>query len=226
MADTPMRRWFTLLRRELQECRVSLLWTPLLVALVLAVVLLASTLVAGRISAVGEAFMEVVTREDSLANMNISIEIGESVDGEEVSYRITRTDTAEDDDSWNFSRRWSFQPTPPPRQPDAAAFVDGQQYPFNVVLTLVNMLMMLLLLLVSVNYLLGSLYDDRRDRSILFWKSMPVSEWEVVLCKLLVALLVAPLIYLGVSLLAQVLCTLLSMLLAGAVWLRRHRWEI
>ncbi|UXI70405.1 hypothetical protein [Tahibacter amnicola] len=42
-------------------------------------------------------------------------------------------------------------------------------------------------------YLLNSLYDERRDRSILFWKSLPVSDTEVVLSKVFMATLVAPL---------------------------------
>ncbi|MGY0504344.1 hypothetical protein [Luteimonas sp. e5] len=43
-------------------------------------------------------------------------------------------------------------------------------------------------------YLLGALHDERRDRSILFWKSMPLSDGLTVLSKLLTALVVAPLI--------------------------------
>ncbi|RMH94992.1 hypothetical protein EBB59_01105 [Lysobacter pythonis] len=42
-------------------------------------------------------------------------------------------------------------------------------------------------------YLLGALYDERRDRSVLFWKSLPVSDGLTVWSKLLTALLVAPL---------------------------------
>ena len=41
-------------------------------------------------------------------------------------------------------------------------------------------------------YLIDCLYSERRDRSILFWKSMPVSDAEVVLSKLAVALIVVP----------------------------------
>lgn len=43
-------------------------------------------------------------------------------------------------------------------------------------------------------YALGSLYDDRRDRSVLFWKSMPVSNTATVLSKLASMALVTPLI--------------------------------
>ncbi len=41
-------------------------------------------------------------------------------------------------------------------------------------------------------YCLGTLYDDRRDRSILFWKSLPISDWLTVGSKLAWALLLAP----------------------------------
>ncbi len=42
-------------------------------------------------------------------------------------------------------------------------------------------------------YLLDCLYAERRDRSILFWRSMPVSDTRTVLVKLLVGLVVVPL---------------------------------
>lgn len=42
-------------------------------------------------------------------------------------------------------------------------------------------------------YCLGALYDDRKDRSILFWKSLPISDGQTVLSKLASALVVAPL---------------------------------
>ena len=48
-------------------------------------------------------------------------------------------------------------------------------------------------------YLLGSLYDERKDRSVLFWKSMPISDAQTVLSKLLTALLVGPLIALAIT---------------------------
>ena len=44
-------------------------------------------------------------------------------------------------------------------------------------------------------YLLNSLYSDRRDRSILFWKSLPVSDGITVCSKLLTGLIIVPLIY-------------------------------
>ncbi|MBR0345146.1 MAG: hypothetical protein IJI03_07790 [Rudaea sp.] len=41
--------------------------------------------------------------------------------------------------------------------------------------------------------LLGALYDDRRDRSVLFWKSLPISDLDTVLSKVATAVVVAPL---------------------------------
>jgi ABC-2 type transport system permease protein len=44
-------------------------------------------------------------------------------------------------------------------------------------------------------YLLDCLYTDRKDRSILFWKSLPISDANSVLCKLLVGMIIVPLVY-------------------------------
>jgi len=44
----------------------------------------------------------------------------------------------------------------------------------------------------SVIYLLNSLYQDRRDMSILFWQSMPVSNLLTVLSKIFTVMVVSP----------------------------------
>jgi ABC-2 type transport system permease protein len=54
-------------------------------------------------------------------------------------------------------------------------------------------------------YLLGALYDDRRDRSVLFWKSLPVSDSMTVASKALASLLLAPLLAFAVSTVAYLL---------------------
>jgi ABC-2 type transport system permease protein len=48
-------------------------------------------------------------------------------------------------------------------------------------------------------YCLGALYDERKDRSVLFWKSLPVSDRDTVLSKAASALVVAPVIATGVA---------------------------
>ncbi|HEY2445816.1 MAG TPA: hypothetical protein VGI20_08790 [Rhizomicrobium sp.] len=47
---------------------------------------------------------------------------------------------------------------------------------------------------VGISYCLGTLNNERRDRSILFWKSMPVSDLTTLLAKASVPLVVLPLI--------------------------------
>ena len=62
-------------------------------------------------------------------------------------------------------------------------------------LVVVGALFYLVMALYSAWYLLDCLYTDRKDRSILFWKSLPVSDATTVLCKLLVGLIIVPLVY-------------------------------
>ena len=55
-------------------------------------------------------------------------------------------------------------------------------------------LMMLTGIIVSVFYCLDALHGERRDRSILFWKSLPVSDRTTVLAKASIPLLAVPLL--------------------------------
>jgi ABC-2 type transport system permease protein len=48
--------------------------------------------------------------------------------------------------------------------------------------------------IVGIFYSLDALYGERRDRSILFWKSLPISDWMTVLSKAIIPLAVLPLI--------------------------------
>jgi ABC-2 type transport system permease protein len=54
-------------------------------------------------------------------------------------------------------------------------------------------------------YCLGALYDDRRDRSILFWKSLPLSDTSTVLSKVASAALLAPAISIVIGVIAGLL---------------------
>lgn len=68
---------------------------------------------------------------------------------------------------------------------------------------------MLVLGFVVFFYCLGSLYDERKDRSILFWKSLPLSDRDTVLSKLVSALVVAPALAVAVG----IVCMIAFMLL-------------
>jgi ABC-2 type transport system permease protein len=57
--------------------------------------------------------------------------------------------------------------------------------------------------IVGVFYTLDSLYGERRDRSIFFWKSLPVSDLTTVLSKLTIPLIILPLVTFAISIVTQ-----------------------
>ena len=61
-------------------------------------------------------------------------------------------------------------------------------------------LMMGVALIVTVFYCLDALYGERRDRSILFWKSLPVSDRMTVVTKAAVAVVFVPLLCIALTL--------------------------
>jgi ABC-2 type transport system permease protein len=52
--------------------------------------------------------------------------------------------------------------------------------------------MLVVIYCVSLFYLAGTMYEERKDRSVLFWKSLPISDTATVLSKAATALIVAP----------------------------------
>ena len=69
------------------------------------------------------------------------------------------------------------------------------------------------MLILTIFYALDSLYAERKDRSILFWRSIPVTDFETVLSKLLTAMLVIPLVAF-----VMIVVTHLAVLLITSVW--------
>ncbi|HMM65828.1 MAG TPA: hypothetical protein PKC03_02700 [Dokdonella sp.] len=78
-------------------------------------------------------------------------------------------------------------------------------------------LLCVVLFFVVFFYLLGALYDDRRDRSVLFWKSLPVSDSSTVLSKVAAAVLLAPLISMAVATVAY-----FALLVMVSIWALLH----
>ena len=64
--------------------------------------------------------------------------------------------------------------------------------------------------IVAVLYCLDALHSERRDRSILFWKSLPVSDLTTVLSKASIPIVVLPLLTFAVTLATQWIMLLLS----------------
>ncbi|HEV7919748.1 MAG TPA: ABC transporter permease [Thermoanaerobaculia bacterium] len=71
--------------------------------------------------------------------------------------------------------------------------------------------------LVAVFYCLEALQSERRDRSILFWKSLPVSDRTTVLSKASIPFAVIPLLCFAIALAVQIILLMLStVVMAGS----------
>jgi len=77
-------------------------------------------------------------------------------------------------------------------------------------------LMMGTLILMSLFYSADALHGERRDRSILFWKSLPVSDLTTVLAKAGVLLVVLPLLTFTVTVAMHVIMLLLNSVVLAA----------
>jgi ABC-2 type transport system permease protein len=64
--------------------------------------------------------------------------------------------------------------------------------------------------IVGIFYSLDALYGERRDRSILFWKSLPVSDLTSVLSKVTIPLVVLPLLSFAITVVTQAIMLLAS----------------
>jgi ABC-2 type transport system permease protein len=73
---------------------------------------------------------------------------------------------------------------------------------------LAAMMMIFIVFIVGVFYCLDALHSERRDRSILFWKSLPVSDLTTVLSKVTIPLVVLPLIAFAIVVCVQVIMLL------------------
>jgi ABC-2 type transport system permease protein len=71
--------------------------------------------------------------------------------------------------------------------------------------------------IVGVFYCLDALYGERRDRSILFWKSLPVSDLTTLLSKATIPLVILPLVTFAIAIATQ-----LVMLVWTSVLLLTH----
>ena len=94
------------------------------------------------------------------------------------------------------------------------------EMPYNIV----AMVLIVTAFIVGFFYCLDALYGERRDRSILFWKSLPVSDVTTVLSKAIVPLVILPVVIFVVAVVTQFIMLLISSAvlapggLAGTTW--------
>jgi ABC-2 type transport system permease protein len=78
-----------------------------------------------------------------------------------------------------------------------------QQMIIEMQCDLTGALVMLATFLVAIFYSLDALYGERRDRSILFWKSLPVSDTVTVLAKASIPIIIIPLLAFAITVVTQ-----------------------
>ncbi len=97
----------------------------------------------------------------------------------------------------------------------AEHLAEAEDFPLessDIITMLIIVPSMILFLVVSFSMIftaLSVLYDERKDKSILFWKSMPVSDAQEVLIKLATITIVTPLIAIAFALIVQIFSTLM-----------------
>jgi ABC-2 type transport system permease protein len=72
------------------------------------------------------------------------------------------------------------------------------------------MMIMFTAFIVGVFYCLDALHGERRDRSILFWKSLPVSDLTAVLSKAIIPLAILPLLTFAIAIATQFVMLLIT----------------
>lgn len=72
------------------------------------------------------------------------------------------------------------------------------------------MMMIFTVFIVGIFYCLDALHGERRDRSILFWKSLPVSDLTSVLSKITIPLVILPLIAFALTVCVQLIMVLMT----------------
>lgn len=93
---------------------------------------------------------------------------------------------------------------------------DGQEHAFAMFRAVVGYSFHVLFFLIATFYLASTLFDERFDRSILFFKSMPTSDWQTVLSKFLTIWLAVPVFYI-LAIIATQFSILIIVTISGLV---------
>jgi ABC-2 type transport system permease protein len=95
------------------------------------------------------------------------------------------------------------------------------ELPYNVV----AMVLIVTAFIVGFFYCLDALYGERRDRSILFWKSLPVSDLTTVLSKAMIPLAILPAVVFAITIVTQFVMLLISSAVLAPSGLAGTTWE-
>jgi ABC-2 type transport system permease protein len=183
----------TQIKRELWENKVSFIYTPTIITvLILIMAICAAIYSAGSINGGGIHF--------NFSENGVPAQTGVTFSNEPPSTGIHPVEPNQHVGNFNIV-------TSVAKDPDAFnGMVVGVMYANCAMLYLIFSM-------VLGAYALRCLFDDRKNKDILFWRSMPVSETTNVLVKLGMLLLVAPFIMLVLNLLTALLALLAGLIL-------------
>jgi ABC-2 type transport system permease protein len=181
-----MSAFWTLIKREYLEHKVAMLWVPLILAALMAIVMMTGAF------RIPPQFMQISTKnaefkasgtltinksdmgdtkEEQEKNLrelqSLGID-GVTVDGDTVTIDVEKAKNAKQIPQVKSRIREKISKAGPVIPLAASMF----SIPLLIIAGFVTIFM-----------LLNSLYEERVDRSILFWKSMPVSDTKTVLAK-------------------------------------------
>jgi ABC-2 type transport system permease protein len=192
-----MNLYVTQVKRELWENKVSFIYTPVLISiLILAMAICAALYSKGVVDGSGVHFNFTsgnVPLEAGVTTSNGAPTIGahQSGDNKKVDEHFDiKSSIMKDSSSFN-------------------GMVMGVMYANCAMLYLVFSIVM-------SAYSLRCLFDDRKNKDILFWRSMPVSETTNVLIKVGMVLLIGPLIMLALNLIVTLMAFSFGLLFLGS----------
>ena len=203
-----MKSWLTQLKREYWEYNTSFLITPMVIAGLVVIVGIYIVIVYGSPDSnlAREFFGDNYVYQNSDNGEN-----GRTIDfsiAKDAEPAVTaNTDNSTDEYIIDFSKGEQR----PLAASDLNVSMSGNGFQAgNPSLYGIHQLFLTVIAFVLMFYMISSLYDDRKDRSVLFWKSMPVSETRNVAVKYIISLAV-PIVVTLISWLAQICYLILAM---------------
>lgn len=198
-----MSRFLTLIRRDMADNRGALVITPLVVAgLLLVVTLLASFTGNARFG-----FDPGEFKAEASANIKADIE----ADGQQT--KIERDSSGRIIIVGPDGQRRDLNQTVEKKE------LEGLTAVLPVGTAVASLLPLLVAGIAVLFVTAGSLHDERKDRTILFWKSMPVSDLQTVGAKMTSIVGLGLFFALGVSLVLHLAITAIAMMTLGNVGL-------
>jgi len=225
-----MNFYFALLRREISENRGILVILPSAFAALACVALIG--LVIFSTSPFGKALFEkgVVAIEDG--SHEISIEVDD--EKEDLEFSVSSGTESHDMlvEKYSDGEGTSTNIRVFPFEIEVADSVELEKLydedlkEFAAGIDGIAVAFIVIMMLASVIYILGSLHTDRKDKSILFWKSLPITETQTVLSKLVTVAVATPTIAIACGF---VVC--LFWMIAGTIFMKINYdnipiWEI